>query len=610
MPENGTPDAATDHTRSLAALAEAFASTDVLERMAGTLAILLYQMECSADGTYECTAFLGSGLEALVGSIPSHYSPEEAWDAAVHEDDRAAYEAATASLEEGRPVEVEYRLVGYDGVTRWVSDRMHPRPHTDGPVVVDGIVVDISDRRVAAEALAEAQDRLAYIAYHDSLTDLPNRTLFQEHLEGALHRARDTGAAVAVFFVDLDNFKLINDSFGHASGDELLCAVAARLKHCTRNSDTVARQGGDEFLILVPDVGAARSVPKGTSAQDSADEIAWKIRKVLQEPFVVSGIEIYVTASVGISLFPLDAADPETLLKHADVAMYEAKDEGRDRHHLYAGADGDALRQLSMAGRLRRAVEAGEGLVLHYQPLVNMEDTSMVGVEALIRWCDGERGLVQPNDFIPLAERTGLIGPMSDWVVEQACRQAAAWRVDGLDLFVSVNLPASFWQPTAMRHVLGTIESFGLNADRLMIEITESAVMEERGGAMGPVLAEIHQRGLKLAIDDFGTGHSSLGRLSQMRVTTLKIDRSFVRGLPDDPNAAVLVTSMIQLAGSLGLYPLAEGIETEEQRRFVVERGCKLGQGFLFSRPVPAEEIPALYPVLTPSSSVPAAKPA
>jgi EAL domain-containing protein (putative c-di-GMP-specific phosphodiesterase class I) len=280
--------------------------------------------------------------------------------------------------------------------------------------------------------------------------------------------------------------------------------------------------------------------------------------------------------------------------------MYEAKDEGRDRHHLYAGADGDALRQLSMAGRLRRAVEAGEGLVLHYQPLVNMEDTSMVGVEALIRWCDGERGLVQPNDFIPLAERTGLIGPMSDWVVEQACRQAAAWRVDGLDLFVSVNLPASFWQPTAMRHVLGTIESFGLNADRLMIEITESAVMEERGGAMGPVLAEIHERGLKLAIDDFGTGHSSLGRLSQMRVTTLKIDRSFVRGLPDDPNAAVLVTSMIQLAGSLGLYPLAEGIETEEQRRFVVERGCKLGQGFLFSRPVPAEEIPALYPVLAP----------
>jgi diguanylate cyclase (GGDEF)-like protein len=597
MPENGTPDYATDDTRSLAALAEAFASTDVLERMAGTLAILLYQMECGPDGTFECTAFLGSGLEALVGPIPSHYSPEEAWDAAVHEDDRAAYEAASAGLKDGRPVEVEYRLVGYDGVTRWVSDRMHPRPGTDGPIVVDGIVVDISERRLAAEQLAEAQERLSYIAYHDSLTDLPNRTLFQEHLESALHRARDTGAALAVFFVDLDNFKLINDSFGHASGDELLCAVAARLKNCTRTSDTVARQGGDEFLILVPDVGAARSVPKGTSAQDSADEIAWKIRRVLQEPFVISGVEIYVTASVGISLFPLDAADRETLLKHADVAMYEAKGEGRDRHHLYAAAaDGDALRQLSMAGRLRRAVEAGEGLVLHYQPLVNMKDTSIVGVEALIRWTDGERGLVQPNDFIPLAERTGLIGPMSDWVVEQACRQAAAWRADGLDLFVSVNLPASFWQPMAMRHVLGTIESFGLNADRLMIEITESAVMEERGGAMGPVLAEIHERGLKLAIDDFGTGHSSLGRLSQMHVTTLKIDRSFVSGLPDDPNAAVLVTSMIQLADSLGLYPLAEGIETEEQRQFVLERGCKLGQGFLFSRAVPAEEIPALYP--------------
>jgi len=598
MPENGNPASPIGNATSLAALAEAFASTDVLERMAGTLAILLYQMECSTDGTYTCTAFLGSGLEALVGPIPSDCSPEEAWEAAVHEDDREVYESTTAALEDGRPAEVEYRLVGYDGVTRWVWDRMHPRPRTEGPLVVDGIVVDISERRLASEQLAEAQERLSHIAYHDSLTDLPNRTLFQEHLEGALHRARDTGAAVAVFFVDLDNFKLINDSFGHASGDELLCAVAARLKNCTRASDTVARQGGDEFLILVPDVGAARSVPKIASPQDSAEEIAWKIRRVLQEPFVVSGIEIYVTASLGISLFPFDAPDPETLLKHADVAMYEAKGEGRDRHRLYAGADGDALQQLSMAGRLRRAVEAGEGLVLHYQPLVNITDGNIVGVEALIRWRDGERGLVQPNDFIPLAERTGLIGPMSDWVVEQACRQAAAWRAEGLDLFVSVNLPASFWQPTAMRHVLGTIESFGLNADRLMIEITESAVMEERGGAMAPVLAELHSRGLKLAIDDFGTGHSSLGRLSQMRVTTLKIDRSFVSGLPDDPNSAVLVTSMIQLAGSLGLSPLAEGIETEEQRRFVLERGCELGQGFLFSRPVPAEEIPPLYTTL------------
>ena len=475
---------------------------------------------------------------------------------------------------------------------------MHPRTHTDGPVVVDGIVVDISDRRVAAEQLAEAQERLSYIAYHDSLTDLPNRTLFHDHLESALHRARETGAAAAVFFVDLDNFKLINDSFGHASGDELLCAVAARLKHCTRASDTVARQGGDEFLILVPDVGAARGVPKGTTPQESADEIAWKIRRVLQEPFVVSGIEIYVTASVGISLYPLDAPDPETLLKHADVAMYEAKGKGRDRHHLYAGDDGNALQQVSMAGRLRRAVEAGEGLVLHYQPLVNMKDARMVGAEALIRWDDGDRGLIPPNDFIPLAERTGLIGPISDWVVEQACRQAAAWRADGLDLFVSVNLPASFWQPTAMRHVLGTIESFGLNADRLMVEITESAVMEERGRLDGAgarraprARAEACDRRLR---------HRSLlaGRLSQMRVTTLKIDRSFVSGLPDDPNAAVLVTSMIQLASSLGLSPLAEGIETEEQRQFVLERGCELGQGFLFSRPVPAEEIPALYPAL------------
>jgi EAL domain-containing protein (putative c-di-GMP-specific phosphodiesterase class I) len=281
-------------------------------------------------------------------------------------------------------------------------------------------------------------------------------------------------------------------------------------------------------------------------------------------------------------------------LKHADAAMYRAKDAGRDCHALYAVSKDDALAQLSMAGRLRTAIEKADGLVLHYQPLVRLDSAEIVGAEALIRWQDGER-LVPPGDFLPLAERTGLMAPLSDWVIAEACRQAKQWRDRRLDLYVSINLPPSFWQPTAMRHVLSTIESFGLNPDRLMIEITESGMMMESRANMEPVLAELHERGLRLAIDDFGSGHSSLSRLNQMRVSTLKIDQSFVRDLPEDRSAVVLVSSIIQLAQNLGLDPLAEGIETEEQREFFLAHGCELGQGFHFSRPVVATELEALY---------------
>jgi diguanylate cyclase (GGDEF)-like protein/PAS domain S-box-containing protein len=577
------------------ALAEALATTDVLRRVAGTVAIHLYEMECLPDGTYHCNTFIGEGLESLLGPLPEDRTPEEAWEDAVHPDDREGYEAVWKLLERGEPAEIEYRLVGYDGRTRWVWDRMRPRRSADGRLLVDGIVADITERREAADELAEAQRQLTHIAYHDSLTGLPNRISFQERLALALGQCRTERCAAAVLFIDLDNFKLINDSFGHAAGDELLRAVAGRLRRATRGGDIVARQGGDEFLIVIADIeGDAGDNPTIEDARQAAEAVARKVRDILQAPFVVSGVEIFVTASVGISIFPVDARDTETLLKHADAAMYRAKDAGRDRYELYAVDRDDSFAQLSMAGRLRSAVDGEEGFVLHYQPLVRLDSGEIVGVEALIRWQDGER-LVPPAEFLPLAERTGLMGRLSDWVVGQACRQATSWRDAGLDLYVSVNLPPSFWQPTAMRHVLATIEAFGLNPDRLMIEITESAMMVETRRNMESVLAELHRRGLRLAIDDFGSGHSSLSRLNQMWVSTLKIDRSFVNGLPDDENTAVLVSSIVQLARNLGLEALAEGIETEEQRRFLLAHGCGLGQGFHFSRPVPAEEIEALY---------------
>jgi diguanylate cyclase (GGDEF)-like protein len=572
------------------ALADALATSDVLTRVAGTVAIHLYEMEMQPDESYVCNTFIGAGLESLLGPLPTDRTPEEAWEDAVHPDDRAGYDACYEAIERGEACEIEYRLNGYDGRTRWVWDRMHPRRTDDGRVLVDGIVVEITERKHAAEALAAARRQLEHIAYHDPLTGLPNRVAFQERLAEAIQES----PALAVLFVDLDDFKLINDSFGHQAGDELLAAVAARLRRATRAEEIVARHGGDEFLLLVPG-------PEGTDggidvdgARFAAEAVARRIRRALREPFVVSDVEIFVSATVGISLYPLDAPDTETLLKHADTAMYKAKDDGRDRYLVYAVEGDNPLAQLSMAGRLRGALERDEELVLHYQPLVRLESAEIVGVEALIRWQDGDR-LVPPGDFLPLAERTGLMGKLSDWVLGEACRQATAWRDAGLDLYVSINLPPSFWQPTAMRHVLATIETFGLNPDRLMIEFTESAFVFDGRRSMEFVLEELHERGLRLAIDDFGAGHSSLSRLNQMRVSMLKIDRSFVGGLEDESGTAVLTASIVQLARNLGLEPLAEGIETEEQRRFLLAHGCDLGQGFHFSRPVPAGEIEALY---------------
>jgi len=539
------------------------------------LAIYVNDLDDAATPLYRSPA-----TETITGRAPEEWTANPALLAQiVHPDDRERVLAELAgAAADGAPLSTEYRIVRADGSIVWVLDEsavVHDgeagRPRRQG------YLLDMTAHR-------SVEEQLAHVAEHDPLTGLPNWAMFQQRVREAVDRAEKAGRGAAVLLVDLDDFKLVNDSFGHAAGDALVVEAARRLVGAVEDASAVSRLGGDEFAILLADLDPGRG---GGGTGLAADAMADRVRAALRAPAEIAGTEIYCPASVGISLFPEDAADPAELLKRADTALFQAKAAGRDGQRRFTRPSDDALEQLAMTGRLRRAIEDGR-LVLHYQPLVDLATGAVVGVEALVRWQDGNR-LVMPGSFIPLAERTGLIGPMSKWVIAEACRQNRAWRDAGIDLYVSVNLPPTFWEPAAMGEVVETIESYGLPPDRMMIEITESAYMNapQRNE---PVLDEIRGCGLRLAIDDFGTGESSLGRLTQMAVTTLKIDRSFVADLPGD-HARVLVSTMIRMCDGLGLQPLAEGIETEEQRAFLLEQGCPLGQGYLFSKPVPAEDL-------------------
>jgi diguanylate cyclase (GGDEF)-like protein len=493
------------------------------------------------------------------------------------------------NAEHGTTSEAELR--GHRGGARHVVVSGAPLANS-GTGDVLRTFIDVSEGR-------RAQERLAYVAHHDEVTGLPNRAMLMQHLEVALARAARTGDAVAVVCVDIDDFRLVNDSIGHASGDALLRETAARLRRVTRPADVVARFAADEFLILLADIEPASGTAGDDAHQrDSAQvsqAIAGQVRLALQAPFLVDGKEISIGASTGVAIASPDGADPEAFLRAARDDMMQSRDADRGRGPV---AERPAKLELSFVTRLRRAVERDE-LVLHYQPVMDLDAGRMVGVEALVRWDDPEHGLIQPGDFIPVAERIGMIGSISQWVVHSACRQAHEWRKAGLDLCVGINLPPILWQPSMLRRLTRTIQTFGIAAGQLMIEITESAAMTDPDRTTR-ILRELHERGFGLAIDDFGTGYSSLSRLKQMPVTTIKIDRSFIRDLPDDGHSATMVAAIIGLARTLGLVPLAEGIETEDQLRFLTERGCPLGQGYHFSRPVPASEIAALHRQLSP----------
>jgi diguanylate cyclase (GGDEF)-like protein/PAS domain S-box-containing protein len=447
----------------------------------------------------------------------------------------------------------------------------------------------------AAIEREQAQERVAHLAYHDQLTGLPNRAMLQERLDLVVELANRHQRAAALIWVDVDHFQLVNDSFGQMAGDDVIRQVAMRLRQVSGGADLLARHAGDEFLMLVAD---ASDDPAGTSCGNVDDvaqiaqTIAGRVRAAFTAPFNAGGTDVFLRPCIGLAVLPVHASDRDGLLRHADVAKDQAKAATRAGTSVNRNAL-DPLHQISLTARLHRAL-AQRQFVLHYQPVVEIATGRLSSVEALVRWQDPEQGLVPPGDFIPLAERIGLIGPLTDWVVDEACRQAREWHDCGLRIGVAVNVPAILWHPATADRLIDTVTRHGVDPSLITVEVTESTAMTDPS-VSDRVLERLTGAGLHLAIDDFGTGHSSLARLRELPVTTLKIDRSFVRELGSDPAADVLVDTIIGLARNLGLEPLAEGIETEQQRAILLARGCRLGQGFLFSRPVPAAQISARY---------------
>jgi diguanylate cyclase (GGDEF)-like protein/PAS domain S-box-containing protein len=496
-----------------------------------------------------------------------------------------AREMIDRKIADGAPTSYELEVQAKDGRRVPLEVSTHLIYKDGRPVEVQGIARDIAERK-------RAEEQISFLVYHDKLTGLPNRAMVEELLDLALARARRHDLAVAVVYLDLDNFKLVNDSLGHAAGDDLLRHVASRLSEISRETDLVARLGGDEFLLLVADL--ERGPSGGHEGPDHAllvaRSVATRVHECLRAPFVIAGTECYTSASIGVSVFPLDAEDGPILLKNADAAMYQSKKHGPGDLAFFASEPDDPVRTLSFATRLRQAVDAQQW-VLHHQPIVDLVTSRMVGVEALIRWREADGRLTKPDEFIPQAEEMGLIEPIGDWVLQQLCRESGAWRRSGLDVDVSFNLSLrQLWHPDLTQKVLTRLKSADVDPTRIIIEITESAAMADPDRTR-QTMWDLHAHGLRFAIDDFGTGYSSLSRLKNLPVNILKIDRSFVRDLPGNHEAETTVKAIIQLALGLGMTPLAEGIETEEQRGFLVAHDCSLGQGFCFSPAIPAPEL-------------------
>jgi len=483
--------------------------------------------------------------------------------------------------------ETELDLMHQDGSLHTYLMVKFPLRNPKGDVFgVCTICTDISERKLAENALREQQSRLNYMAFHDSLTALPNRSLFYDRIYHGLARAQRSNSKLALMLLDIDRFKNINDSLGHDSGDLLLKAIAMRLNEGVRDMDTVARLGGDEFVVVL----------EGVHDMEDVVFIANKLLVTLARPLEIAGHEITTTVSIGVSVFPDDGTDTDELLKNADIAMYKAKEAGKNNCQFYTkGMSATAVNYLLLENDLRRAVEQ-EQLTLHYQPQIDLKTGELMGVEALVRWQHPERGLVSPAHFIPLAEETGLISPIGEWVLRKACEQQKLWLDSGKRVGrIAVNLsPRQFRQRNFPEKVENILRETGLPPEYLELEITESCAMEHAGETINQ-LKQLNQMGLFLAIDDFGTGYSSLAYLKRFPIQKLKIDSSFINDIQSDPNDAAIAKSIIGLAHNMQLSVVAEGVEKTAQADWLCEEGCDQGQGFLFSKPLTARQFEARF---------------
>ncbi|WP_324780933.1 EAL domain-containing protein [Thiobacillus sedimenti] len=542
----------------------------------------------STDLHYSCVQTDGGFLALDWATVPGDqifgYTLDEilqrgCWRGLVHPDDLAEFDRNITHLEPGRRSECELRVLAKDGSTHYIrayslaveADAAHARAR------LYGACQDVTERR-------QTEARIEFLAHHDALTGLPNRILVRDRFEQATARAQRSRRQVAMLFLDLDNFKVVNDTLGHIAGDKLLLEAVQRLARCTRDSDTISRQGGDEFIVLlneIPDV-------------ETVERVAADILQKLAEPLEINGHAMNTSCSIGIAVYPQDGSDFDTLLQKADTAMYNAKDAGRNAYRFFdEQMNRRAQEHMMLQNRLHQALYRAE-LQLHYQPQVNAADGRVTGVEALLRWRNPELGEVPPARFIPVAEDCGLIVPIGAWVIEQSCRQAQAWRQAGLpDLTLSVNLSAlQFRRAGLIETIAGALERSGLPPQLLELELTESILLQDVENTLEAV-RQLKAMGVRLSIDDFGTGYSSLSYLKRFAVDRLKIDQSFVRDISTDPDDAAIARAIIQLAHSLRLGIIAEGVETQEQLAFLREAGCSEVQGYLFSKPLPPAELEA-----------------
>ena len=511
----------------------------------------------------------------------------------VHPEDlQRLREACVHSAGQSDSFAIDHRICEPKGAVRHARQQVEvvDRDQAGAPLRLAGAVHDITRRR-------DAEEQIRRLAYYDPLTGLPNRLLFTEQLHQAIHHAERNHQQVAIMFVDLDHFKRVNDTLGHGAGDELLRVVSKRLSASLRCQDAVsrlegeaegssiARLGGDEFIVML----------SGMHRPSDAANVAKRLVEALAEPVVVGGTEIFIGSSVGIAMYPNDGADIDTLLMNADTAMYRAKEAGRGGFQFYdRWMNARALDRLMMESQLRRAMDRSE-FVLHYQPRVDVVTGRIVGAEALIRWQHPDKGLVQPLDFIPLVEDTGLVIPIGEWAIGEVCRQIAAWQADGISaVSVAVNLAATHLRERRLPELVQQkMQSNGLQPGLLEIEVTESILLVEP--ELSLLTAErLSNMGVRLSIDDFGTGYSSLSYLKRLPIHALKIDRSFVRDLAHDPDDAAIITAIIAMAHSLKLKVVAEGVETEAQLAFLRARQCDEYQGFLMRRPMAAADFGAL----------------